>query len=567
MIKGVDVALGRRLRPHFRMLALFGLAANLLLLVSPLYMLQIYDRVMSSGSYDTLIWLTVIAVFLLIVYGAAEMGRRRVCALAGSVIEDHAAERIFDRFADEAEGRPALARDLSNLSRVQTYLQTGAGLPFVDLPFTPLFLIVMFLIHPLLGLIGLAGIVIVFSVALAAELTSRQTSETSQGLLNRASQFAADLERQRSALVSMGLMNRAFASWRSQKIMGQAMALGAAQSDGKFSAISRATRQTLQIIVLGGGAALALSQQISPGSIVASSIILARVLGPVDQIVGGWRNSAQTWRAWLELSERIAGDDAPAYTALPKPEARLVLDRLAVSLPGSDQAMIQPFSFEAGPGQIIILAGAIGSGKTSLLQTISGAWPVGGGSVRLGGRAIHVWPSDDRGRYVGYVPQDVELLPASIAANISRLGDADSDGVIAAAKSAGAHDAILGLPDGYDTIVGPGGVRLSAGQRQLVGVARSLYGDPSLLLFDEPTANLDSGAAGTLVKSIRARAEAGSVILVSTHDRRLIERAHTVLFVRQGSVLSASAEQYLNLALGPGAAANSGTVPGSGAAG
>jgi len=558
MIKGLDVELRGRLRPHLRMLALFGLAANILLLVSPLYMLQIYDRVMSSGSFDTLIWLTAIAVFLLVVYGAAEMGRRRVSALAGAEIEAYYAPRVFQRFAAEAEGRPVLARDLGNLTRVQTYLQSGAGLPFLDLPFTPLFLLVMFLIHPLLGMIGLAGGVLVFGVALAAELTSRQTSEASQGALSHATQFASDLERQRSALVSMGLVPAVYEKWRVQKLLGQGFALGAAQSDGKFTAISRSMRQTLQIIVLGGGAALALSQEISPGSIVASSIILARVLGPVDQIVGGWRNSIQTWRAWLELSSENAGDDERRdFTPLPRPDARLQLDRLAVALPGAEKPMIQPFSFEAGPGQIVILAGAIGAGKTSLLQTLAGAWPAGAGSVSLGGRAMHDWPARDRGQYVGYVPQDVELLPATIAENISRLAAAPSEAVLAAAQAAGAHEAILGLPDGYDTRVGPGGAALSAGQRQLVGLARAIFGQPSLLLLDEPTANLDSVAASTLVKAVRQSAEQGAVVVISTHDRRLIEIANTVLLLRQGSVMSASAEQYLKLALGPGAAGQS----------
>ncbi|MBR9824373.1 MAG: ATP-binding cassette domain-containing protein [Alphaproteobacteria bacterium] len=563
MIKGLDVALGQRLRPHVRMLALFGLASNLLLLVSPLYMLQIYDRVMSSGSYDTLIWLTVIAVFLLMVYGAAEMGRRRVSALAGAEIEAYFAPRAFKRFEENPEGRPVLAQDLSRITRVQTYLQSGSVLPFADLPFTPLFLVVMFLIHPLIGMIGLAGTVLVFGVALAAELTSRQTSEASQDVLGRANQFATDLERQRSALVSMGLIEAAYRKWRREKEMGQDLSLSASKADGRFTAISRSARQTLQIIILGGGAALALGQEISPGSIVAASIILARVLAPVDQIVGGWRNSVQTWDAWRELTRDAVELPDQKPTPLPRPEAMLVGDRLAISLPGHEQALLQPFNFEAKPGEIIILAGAIGSGKTSLLQTLSGAWPAGSGTVSLGGRSIHDWDVSDRGRYIGYVPQDVELLPATIAENIARFHADELDALMVAAKAAGAHEAILALPDGYDTRVGPGGVRLSAGQRQLIGVARALYGNPSLLLFDEPTANLDSIAATSLINAIKAASQEGSVIMISSHDRRLIDVADTVLFLRQGTVFSTSTEQYLKLALGPG---TSGVSP-KGAAG
>lgn len=555
MSKPLTLEIRSRLRPHLRWLAGFSLAVNLLLLVSPLYMLQVYDRVLSSGSYDTLIWLSILAVFLLAIYGAAEIGRRRVMALAGAELETRLGPRIFSQFESQPAGRAELAQNLSRMSRIQSYLQNGAALPFADLPFAPLFLLVLFLIHPVIGMIGLAGALIVFAVAVAAELTSRQTSAVSQSILGQATQLASDFERQRSALVAMGLIPGAFRRWRQQRDQGQALGLNAARLDGRFTGISRSTRQVLQILVLGGGAALALSQQISPGSIVASSIILARVLGPIDQIVGGWRNSVLTWNAWKGLQASVEGmPDDIQFTPLPRPQAELEIDRLSVAVPGRETPLIQPFSFRAEGGQIIVLAGAIGAGKSSLLQTLSGAWPAADGSVSLGKRAMQDWASADRGRYVGYVPQDVELLPATIAENINRLTDADPDDTIKAAKLAGAHDMILTLAEGYDTLIGPGGAQLSAGQAQLVGLARALFGEPPLVLLDEPTANLDSATAAHLIKAIGRVAEAGAVVFVSTHDRRVIEQAHTVLLLRKGSVLAAPAEQYLKLAVGPGGA-------------
>ncbi|WP_300556099.1 ATP-binding cassette domain-containing protein [Maricaulis sp.] len=563
MSKPLTLEIRSRLRPHLRWLAGFSLAVNILLLVSPLYMLQVYDRVLSSGSYDTLIWLSILAVFLLAIYGAAEIGRRRVLALAGVELEARLGPRIFAQFESQPAGRAALAQNLSRMSRIQSYLQNGAALPFADLPFAPLFLLVLFLIHPVIGMIGLAGAAIVFGVAVAAELTSRQTSAVSQSILGQSTQLASDFERQRSALVAMGLIPGAFRRWRQQRDQGQALGLNAARLDGRFTGISRSTRQVLQILVLGGGAALALSQQISPGSIVASSIILARVLGPIDQIVGGWRNSVLTWNAWKDLQASIEGmQEAAEFTPLPRPEAELEIDRLCVAVPGRDAPLIQPFSFRAEGGQIIVLAGAIGAGKSSLLQTLSGAWPAADGSVSLGQRAMQDWASADRGRYVGYVPQDVELLPATIAENINRLTQADADETIKAAKLAGAHEMILTLAEGYDTLIGPGGAQLSAGQAQLVGLARALFGSPPLVLLDEPTANLDSATAAHLIKAIGRVAEAGAVVFVSTHDRRVIEQAHTVLLLRKGSVLAAPAEQYLKLAVGPG----SGSPSGKGAA-
>jgi PrtD family type I secretion system ABC transporter len=546
----------RRLRPYLVTLAGFSLASSLLLLVAPLYMLQVYDRVLSSGSHDTLIWLTVLAVFLLGVYGAAEAGRRRVCALAGEEIEALLCPKIFARFEHDTSAVPSLGRDLGAVGRIQTALQNGSPLPFIDLPFTPLFLIVLFLIHPLLGALGLAGGIIVFGVAVAAELTTRQSSQVSQAALGQASEFAGGLERQRSAMAAMGLVPAAYQRWKVQQRIGRSLSMDAAKSDGKFTAISRSSRQVLQIFVLGVGAALALSQQISPGAIVAASIILARTLGPIDQIVGGWRSSVLAWSAWIQLRERLDGiADDTAFTPLPKPAPELAMDRVSVVVPGGEEPLIRPFSWSVCGGQLVAIAGANGAGKTTLLQTLSGAWSPGSGSVRLGGRNLHEWMSADRGQHIGYVPQDVELLPASVAENIARLKDADPEAVIAAARTAGAHEVILSLPDGYDTRVGPGGVHVSAGQRQLIGLARAMFGTPTLLLLDEPTANLDSAAAPRLIQALARSAESDTIVLAATHDRRLIERARTVLLVRNGDVMAAPSDQFIKLATGPGSSA------------
>lgn len=543
----------QRLRPYITALAGFSLASNILLLVSPLYMLQVYDRVLSSGSIDTLIWLSVLAVFLLGIYGAAEAGRRRVSALAGQELDSLLIPLAFSRFESDT-GQPNLARDLGSVQRIQTALQSGSLMPFADLPFAPLFLVVLFLIHPVLGAIGLVGAIVVFAVAVTAELTTRQAGQFSQGALRNAGDFATGLERQRSAMAAMGLVPAAYRRWRATQEAGQGFSLDAAKQDGKFSAISRSTRQVLQIGVLGGGAALALSQQISPGAIVASSIILARTLGPIDQIVGGWRNTIQTWSAWKGLMERLDGAEAePQYTPLPRPEPDLKLDRLSVTVPGAEGPQIRPFSWSASGGQLIAVTGGNGAGKTTLLQTLAGAWQPGSGTISLGGRNLHDWPGPDRGRHVGYVPQDVELLPATVGDNIARLGEADTDAIIAAARAAGAHETILALPEGYDTRVGPGGTHLSAGQRQVIGLARALYGDPVLLLLDEPTANLDAAAAPGLINALRQAADRGAIILAATHDRRVIERAKTVLLVRNGDVMAAPAAQFLKLATGPGA--------------
>ncbi|MEL6244955.1 MAG: ATP-binding cassette domain-containing protein [Pseudomonadota bacterium] len=517
----------------------FSFAVNLLLMVSPLYMLQIYDRVLSSGSAHTLIWMTVIAVFLLTIYAAAEAGRRRLAAIAGAKLDAALSEKAFARFESALDPPTALPRDLSNVSKVQSPYQHGTLLAFFDLPFAPLFIGVLFLIHPLLGWLSVGGALIVFTVAALSEWLSRKPAGEVAVVHARAGQLAEGLARQRSALVAMGLVGRAYDTWKSVKQEGDAQNARASRSDSAFTAISRGLRQILQVFILGAGAALALSQQLSPGGIVAASIILSRALAPIDMIVGSWRSIVQAKTAWGDVHGRLGHitiDDEK--TPLPAPKARLDIDRLSVTAPGSEIPLIRPFSVTLEEGTLVGVVGANGSGKTTLLQTLAGAWPLASGSADLGGRSIHNWPSADRGRHMGYVPQDVELFPGTVAQNISRFGSGSAEEMFAAAQLAGAHDLILGLPDGYDTLVGPGGVHLSAGQRQLIGMARAFFGSPVLMLLDEPTANLDADAAGQAIHALKSRVADGAIVLVASHDPRLLAEADIVFTVNRGAIVA-----------------------------
>lgn len=526
----------------------FSFVANLLLLVAPLYMLQIYDRVLTSGSGDTLIWLTLIAGFLFLIYAMAEAGRRRVAALAAEQLDQRLSHSIFRRFEENAAGA-RLADDLALLGRARPLLQNQLVFPFLDLPFAPLFLIILFFVHPVIGALGLAGAVLVMTVAVAAEMTTRTSGARAAAVSAEAHDFASGMTRQRSAMVAMGLVRPAFAKWVTLKTRAARLQLEAAKRDGGFSAASRALRQGLQMLILAAGAALAIAQQVSPGAIVAGSIILARALGPIDQIVGSWRNIVQAASAWGQLQDRLL--DLPAatpFTPLPCPDARLTLDRLTIATPNGSAPLIRPFSLDLTGGQSTAIVGPNGVGKTTLLQTLSGAWPPGAGAALLGGRSLHAWPSADRGRHVGYLPQDVELMPGTIAENIARMDEAAPDEVYAAAGDAGAHDAILRLPDGYDTQIGQGGVMLSAGQRQQIGLARALFRTPALLLLDEPTANLDASAAQRVITALVAAAARGAVILAATHDRALIAALDMTLIIRGGAVMSATSEEFLKSA-------------------
>jgi len=418
------------------------------------FLLQVYDRILTSGSRDTLIWITIISIFLLAIYAAAETGRRRICTLASEELEEKLSERVFAEFDKTHDAGGRLTNDLRVLSRIRGFFQNQTVLPFFDLPFAPFFLLVMFMIHPIIG---------------------------------------------------------------------------------------------AQILILGAGGALAITQQISPGAIVAGSIILGRALGPIDQIVGSWRGIAGARSAWNQIQTAIENDEPKAeYTPLPRPEAQLKLDRLSIAVPGSREALIRPFGFEASGGQMIAILGSNGCGKTTLLQTIAGAWTPHSGSVILGGRDLHAWASEDRGQYVGYVPQDVELLPGTVGENIARMTKCETADIIEAAQKAGAHEMILSLPKGYETPVGTAGVgSLSAGQRQLIGLARALFGNPVMILLDEPTANLDPTAVYRAISNLNKVAQSGTIILTATHDPKLIAATQSVLVVRQGAILTADTKQYL----------------------
>jgi len=542
------MALKRTLPNFFRSFFAFSLAINILLMVSPLYMLQIYDRVLASGSTDTLIWLTAIAVFLMAIYAAAEAGRRRICTLAAEEIEEKISNKIFAEFDKQHQAETKLSKDLNLLTRIRGVFQNQLVSPFFDLPFAPLFFLILFVIHPFIGAVGLIGGAIIFVVAVLAEFTTRDTNEKALAASSSAHELAAGLGRQRSAMVAMGLAPNAQAKWRNAKDTARQFNLQAGAREGMFTASARSVRQILQILILGAGAALAIRQEISPGAIVAGSIILSRALAPIDQIVGSWRAISNAHTAWQELQPVLQNEDSlqEEFTPLPKPDAKLVLNRMAVGAPGASSSLVHPFSLQLKGGEIVSVIGGNGVGKTTLLQTLAGAWLPRSGSVALGGRSIHDWPSADRGRYVGYVPQNIELLPATISENIARMTDADTNDIIEAAKKAGAHEMILGLAQGYDTLIGSANAaQLSAGQRQLVGLARALFGSPVLLLLDEPTANLDPDTSSHVIRNLRMTAQDGAIIVVATHDKSLISETDNVLLIRNGAVLSAESDMYL----------------------
>lgn len=538
---------GDTLRPYLAAAVAFSLVINIAMLVAPIYMLQVYDRVLTASSVSTLIWISVIAVVLIALYAVAEGARRRALSLGAAAMETELRPVIVRTYLADAGSDHVLSANLGALQRVQGVLSSGAISPLLDAPFTPLFFGLLFVVHPLVGAIGLAGGAALMALAYMGQLVSRPDTEEAEKLDAADRDLASGMARQRSAIVAMGMSGRIQSLFAQRRQGYQSRNLSATCADGYSAGWVKSVRQMLQISVLGVGAALAIQQEMSAGAIVAASILMGRALAPIDQLVGGWRTLSGAMIAWRKLEQRVPfAAEAPDVMAVPRPEALVEADDLAVGPPGADTVLIRPFSMQLGPGTLTVLIGPNGAGKSSLLRVISGVWPPAKGEVRLGGRAVHAWSGDDRGRHVGYLPQEIELLPGSVRDNIARFDLECTDlQVLDAAQISAAHDVIMRLPQGYDTPVGPGGLHISPGQAQLIALARALAGEPRLLVLDEPTANLDHRASNAIVAAIKAQAEAGAAVLVSTHDPRLIRASDSVLALDNGRLLCGKPDDFL----------------------
>ncbi len=527
------------LRPYWMTATFFSIVVNALLLVAPIYMLQIYDRVLTSGSFETLFVLSFLAVALLFVFAAAEGGRRRVFSLIGQEISRKLNSVIFRAGLTAEHGGRNLGGAFSHLSRIQGFFFNGGIQPFFDAPFVPLFILVIFLIHPALGVFGVAGAVILLGLAIITELASRGAQEEARRREETSNSFLSGLIQQYNAIVSMGMTRLVENRWRQLKDRSTDATLQSSNIVGSLSSLTKSVRQILQVGSLGLGAYFVLVQEISPGAIIAVSIILGRALAPIDQTVAAWRQIVDVRTSLHALRDLL--DNAPSPEdeplALPRPEAELHVNQLAVACPGKKKPLFTQAHLQLNAGQTLLVIGASGGGKTSYLQTLSGVWSPLTGAVRLGGRSIHDWSPCDRGRYIGYLPQNTELLPGSIAENIARFAETENEKVFEAAHTAGCHNVILGLKDGYDTVVGPAGAYLSAGQKQLIGLARTVFDDPAAIFLDEPTANLDAASVKFFQILLQDLKRKGAITVIATHDFRLLSAADYVLTLRDGKAI------------------------------
>lgn len=514
---------------------------------TPLYMLQVYDRVLTSRNEMTLVMLTLLAVGALAVFGVLELIRSRVLVRAGQRLDNLLSSQTFlSAFKwTMRDQRGGHAQALRDLDQVREFM-TGAGLiALCDAPWVPLFIGLIFLFHPLLGVVALVAAIVIFALATANEFATRNPLRAASKASNGANTFAETTLRNAQAAAPMGMMPNLIQHWQDQHQNVMRHQSQASDRAGIVLATSKALRMIFQVAMLGTGGYLVLQEATTPGTMIAASIVMGRALAPVEQAVGQWRNFVNARTAYERLRQTLATAEQPTGMSLPAPTGRVTADRVTVVPPGGTVPVVRGVSFEIAPGEFFGIIGPSGAGKSSLARTLLGVWRPATGSVRLDGASISDWDDTELGPHIGYLPQDIELFDGTVAQNIARFGPIDHEQVVMAAKSAGAHETILRLADGYDTPVGPGGAALSGGQKRGVGLARALYGDVRFVVLDEPNANLDHDGEQYVLSALDKLKARGVTTVVITHRVQLLRASDRIMTLQDGTVSAIGARDEI----------------------
>jgi ATP-binding cassette subfamily C exporter for protease/lipase len=526
-------------RREFLVVGVFSMVANVLMLAPTLYMLQVFDRVLSSRSELTLLAMSLITLFLFGVMAFAEWMRSRVLVQAGVRIDGVLGSRIFNA-SFEAQLAPSGVRPagaFSDLIQVRQFLTGNGALAFFDTPWTPVYLAVLYVLHPMLGYVALVFAVLQGLLAWFGHRRAVAPSEAASKASSETMQFLQNKLRNTEVLEPMGMVNNLRPRWAQRHAKAQALSGQAQALTHRLTAVSKFLRYTQQSLALGVGALLVIDGQLSPGGMIAANVLMTRALAPIDMLVGAWRGFISA-RGAFERLEALLGAHPPRDPALSRvaPRGEMVLRDVVAVAPGRDEPILKGISVAVAPGTVTVVLGPSGSGKSTLARCLVGIWPGVGGEVLLDGLPIGGWDRHELGPYLGYLPQDIELFEGSIAENIARFGEVDSAQVIAAARSAGLHEMILRFPKGYDTPIGEAGGLLSGGQRQRIGLARAVYGDPVLVVLDEPNANLDDLGEAALVQTVRELKAKGRTVFLITHRPGIVAVADRLLLLRDGRV-------------------------------
>ncbi|WCS28414.1 type I secretion system permease/ATPase (plasmid) [Methylobacterium sp. NMS14P] len=529
----------RSLRPVLATAVVFGLFINLLLFVSPLYMLQIYDRVIPSRNETTLAGITLIAAFGLAVYAILEMLRARLLVRGGVVFDQKIAAPIFDAAHRGTLLRPGAQHDtaLRDVDVLREFL-TGSGmLAFCDLPWIPIFLLACFILHPWFGWMALLGGGTILGLTLLNEVATRRTLDAASQASRDAGLNAATIFRNGEVVQALGMVASMRGLWARRH--DDILLLQARASDraGLIVAATKFVRMLLQTLVLGVGAYLAIHREISAGSMIAASIIIGRTLAPIEAVVGNWKGFTAARASYRRLTDLVAvAGSETRRLVLPRPRGLIEAETISVAAPGASHAILKAVSVRLEPGSVVGIIGPSAAGKSTLVRALTGIWPLLEGTVRLDGSDLRHWDKAQLGQHVGYLPQDVELFDGTVAQNIARFTAQDDARVIEVARRAGCHELIQSLPDGYNTVIGRGGHGLSGGQRQRIALARALYGEPSLVVLDEPNASLDQHGEAALMRAVAVLKQSGATVVMVTHKVSLLEEADRILLMSEGRV-------------------------------
>ena len=531
------------------MAGLFSMFINVLMLVPPLYMLQLYDRVLTSRSESTLYMLTLIVIVLFVTMGLLEVVRSRVLVKFGNRFANILSNRIFESTFELANKKPeaASSRLMGDFTQLRQFL-TGNGLfAFFDAPWIPIYIIVLFLFHPYFGFFAIFAAITLVAITFLNEYTTKEKMDNAN-TLNRDSMMQLEANiRNAEVINAMGMKTNVRKKWE-EKYFGFLNAQNdASNKAGIWSNLSKTLRMFFQSMILGLGAYLAVNMELSAGMMIAGSIIMGRALAPLDLMIATWKGFSGARMSYKRIDQLLK--DFPKnkeYMELPAPKGFISVEGVYAKPPASNKYTLENLNFSINKGDIVGIIGPSAAGKSTLARVILGVWPVQIGTVRIDGADISQWDREHLGRYIGYLPQDIELFAGTISENIARFNEVDSQKVIEAAMKAGVHEMILRLPEGYDTVIGSGAVVLSGGQRQRIGLARAIYDNPVFVVLDEPNSNLDEQGELALLKTVEELKQSGTTVVIITHRPNILKVTNKILIMNSGKIERyASTEEIL----------------------
>ena len=541
-------------RPAALSLVGFSVLGNLLMLTGPLFMLQIYDRVLASDSVPTLVALTALAAIALATMAGLEATRGALLQRIAVQFEASHSPRVFaSALWARLTGRKRSGQYLSDIETVRHFLNGQGVIAILDAPWAPLYLVLIFGFHPMLGIVATGGAVLLFALAWLNDRVASHVQRQGAATLSETQRFADAALQCAHAATAMGMAPSLGRRWMAMKLEALALTKQAGERTGLVQAASRAVRHGLQVAMLATGAILVIDKSITAGVMVAASIIMGRALSPVEQAIGHWRSFEAARSAWARLTELLrAVPPQRSAMPLPKPQGRLAVERVVCVPPGAREPVLKGISFDIRAGEALAIIGPSGAGKSSLAKVMAGIWQPTSGAVRIDGAMLEDYGAAARGSYLGYMPQEVELLDGTISENISRHEeDPDKAEVIRAAQQAGAHELILRFPDAYQTRIEDLGRSLSGGERQRIALARALYGKPSVVILDEPSSNLDRDGEIALMNALEALKETGVTSVLVAHRPSLLGHVDRVLVLDEGRIVAFGSRDEVTAKLFP----------------